>query len=304
MFGYASNETPELMPAPIMFAHRLGRQLTKIRKAGRRAVAAARREVAGLGDLRERQARRHLQRRHLHAARRRRLARQDRKVLHRRSHQAGAAGAHAHERHRVSDQSDRPFRRRRTAGRHRPDRPQDHRRSATAAWAVTAAARSRARIQRRSIAAPPTWAAGWRRTSWRRSSRRSAKCSLPTRSAIPIRSACTSIRSARTPWPEAKITRAINRVFDFQPAAIIEQLNLRRPIYSKTTNYGHFGKNDKDLTWEATNQGQRAARRYLIQFTLLRSLVGALHKSDRRPDKQQDRRVESWCALRELPNIA
>jgi len=43
-------------------------------------------------------------------------------------------------------------------------------------------------------------------------------------------------------------------VFNFQPAAIIEQLNLRRPIYSKTTNYGHFGKNDKDLTWEATNK--------------------------------------------------
>ena len=49
-------------------------------------------------------------------------------------------------------------------------------------------------------------------------------------------------------------SRAVNRVFDFQPAAIIEQLNLRRPIYSKTTNYGHFGKNDKDLTWEATNK--------------------------------------------------
>jgi S-adenosylmethionine synthetase len=53
---------------------------------------------------------------------------------------------------------------------------------------------------------------------------------------------------------EAKITRAINRVFNFQPAAIIEQLRLRRPIYSKTTNYGHFGKNDRDLTWEATNR--------------------------------------------------
>src|SRR6478735_4352334 len=35
MFGYASNETPELMPAPIMYAHRLGRELTKIRKSGR-----------------------------------------------------------------------------------------------------------------------------------------------------------------------------------------------------------------------------------------------------------------------------
>jgi S-adenosylmethionine synthetase len=54
--------------------------------------------------------------------------------------------------------------------------------------------------------------------------------------------------------PEAKIIRAINRVFDFQPAAIIEQLNLRRPIYSKTTNYGHFGKSDKALTWETTSK--------------------------------------------------
>ena len=53
---------------------------------------------------------------------------------------------------------------------------------------------------------------------------------------------------------EAKIIRAISKVFSFQPSDIIDQLNLRRPIYSKTTNYGHFGKKDKDLTWEATNK--------------------------------------------------
>ena len=53
---------------------------------------------------------------------------------------------------------------------------------------------------------------------------------------------------------DEKIVRAVNQVFSFQPADIIDQLNLRRPIYSKTTNYGHFGKSDKDLTWETTNK--------------------------------------------------
>ena len=50
----------------------------------------------------------------------------------------------------------------------------------------------------------------------------------------------------------ARILRAVNRVFSFQPADIIDQLNLRRPIYSQTTNYGHFGK--KGLSWEATDK--------------------------------------------------
>jgi S-adenosylmethionine synthetase len=52
--------------------------------------------------------------------------------------------------------------------------------------------------------------------------------------------------------PASKIVRAVSRVFSFQPADIIDQLNLRRPIYSQTTNYGHFGK--KGMTWEATDQ--------------------------------------------------
>ncbi len=54
--------------------------------------------------------------------------------------------------------------------------------------------------------------------------------------------------------PEEAIERAVNRVFSFKPANIIKQLDLLRPIYSKTTNYGHFGKDDPDITWERTDK--------------------------------------------------
>src|SRR6266436_2774660 len=50
------------------------------------------------------------------------------------------------------------------------------------------------------------------------------------------------------------IERAVGEVFSFKPAQIIKQLNLLRPIYSKTTNYGHFGKSDPDITWENTDK--------------------------------------------------
>ena len=50
------------------------------------------------------------------------------------------------------------------------------------------------------------------------------------------------------------ILSAISKVFSFKPADIVKQLNLLRPIYSKSTNYGHFGKDDADLTWERTDK--------------------------------------------------
>jgi len=53
---------------------------------------------------------------------------------------------------------------------------------------------------------------------------------------------------------DKKILAAVLKVFSFKPADIVQQLNLLRPIYSKTTNYGHFGKKDKDITWEVTNK--------------------------------------------------
>ena len=54
---------------------------------------------------------------------------------------------------------------------------------------------------------------------------------------------------------EEAIERAVLATFSFKPADIIQQLNLLRPIYAKTTNYGHFGKvGDPDITWETANK--------------------------------------------------
>ena len=45
----------------------------------------------------------------------------------------------------------------------------------------------------------------------------------------------------------------------FKPREIIETLNLRRPIYRKTASYGHFGRDDADFTWEATDKAAKLA---------------------------------------------
>lgn len=55
---------------------------------------------------------------------------------------------------------------------------------------------------------------------------------------------------------EDKILALIKKHFDFRPKRIIEHLNLRRPIYRKTAAYGHFGRTDKDFTWEATDKAK------------------------------------------------
>lgn len=49
---------------------------------------------------------------------------------------------------------------------------------------------------------------------------------------------------------EAKLVEIIEKVFDLRPAAIIDALDLRRPIYKQTASYGHFGRTDVDLPWE------------------------------------------------------
>lgn len=53
--------------------------------------------------------------------------------------------------------------------------------------------------------------------------------------------------------PTTAIEKAIEEAFDLRPAAIIDRLDLRRPIYRKTANYGHFGRELPEFTWEATD---------------------------------------------------
>ncbi|MDA3935395.1 MAG: methionine adenosyltransferase [Actinomycetota bacterium] len=55
------------------------------------------------------------------------------------------------------------------------------------------------------------------------------------------------------------IEKAVSEVFDLRPGAIIRDLKLRRPIYRKTAAYGHFGRADKDFTWEVTDRAQELA---------------------------------------------
>ncbi|MCQ2446645.1 MAG: methionine adenosyltransferase domain-containing protein, partial [Clostridia bacterium] len=57
--------------------------------------------------------------------------------------------------------------------------------------------------------------------------------------------------------PVEKIEKLVTEKVDFRPASIIEQLDLRRPIYRQTAAYGHFGRTDIDLPWERLDLVER-----------------------------------------------
>ena len=59
---------------------------------------------------------------------------------------------------------------------------------------------------------------------------------------------------------EERISAIVRKLFDLRPAAIIRDLNLRRPIFQKTAAYGHFGRMDEDFTWERTDKVEAILR--------------------------------------------
>ncbi len=52
---------------------------------------------------------------------------------------------------------------------------------------------------------------------------------------------------------DEQLTKAVTEVFDMRPYYILERLNLRRPIFQQSTNYGHFGRELPEFTWEQTD---------------------------------------------------
>ncbi|MGA9450050.1 MAG: methionine adenosyltransferase [Verrucomicrobiia bacterium] len=253
MFGYACNETPELMPAPIMFAHRLGRELTRIRKTGKvpwlrpdaksqvsvvyrdgKPVAISNVVISTqhTADVEHREIEKFCIENIIKKVLPKRLLTSRTEFLVNPTGRFVVGGP----------QGDTGLTGRKIIvdsyggmGRHGG--------GAFSGKDPTKVDRSAAYLGRwiaKNIVA----------------AKLAAKCEIQFAYAIghpdPVSVSVDTFGTATV--PENKIVRAVNRVFSFQPADIIEQLNLRRPIYTKTTNYGHFGKNDPDLTWEKTDK--------------------------------------------------
>lgn len=253
MFGYASNETPELMPAPIMFAHRLGRELTKIRKSGKAPWLRpdAKSQVSVVYDNDKPVAISNVVISTQHAADAEHkdieqfcIENVIKKVLPAKLLTSATEFLINPTGRFVvgGPQGDTGLTGRKIIvdsyggmGRHGGGAF-----SGKDATKVDRSAAYMARWVAKNVVA----------------AKLAARCEVQFAYAIghpdPVSVHVETFGTATV--ADAKIIRAINKVFNFQPAEIIDQLNLRRPIFSKTTNYGHFGKNDKDLTWEATNK--------------------------------------------------
>ena len=253
MFGYACNETPELMPAPIMFAHRLGRELTRIRKSGKVKWLRpdAKSQVSVLyqdgrpvrvtnvvistqhtDDVKNEEIRRFI------------IANVIRKVIPKDFLDATTEFLINPTGRFVvgGPQGDSGLTGRKIIvdtyggmGRHGG--------GAFSGKDPSKVDRSAAYMGR--YVAKNVVAAGF-----------ADRCEVQFAYAIghpnPVSIHIDTFGTHKV--DEEKIERAVSAVFSFKPADIVKQLFLLRPIYSRTTNYGHFGKDDPYITWERTDK--------------------------------------------------
>ena len=255
MFGYASDETTELMPAPIMFAHRLGRKLTQVRKSGKvhwlRPDAKSQVSVVyendepvaisnvvistqHTADVEHKQIEEFCIEEIVKKVLPRNLLTPDTLFLINPTGRfvvGGPQGDTGLTGRKIIVDSYGGF------GRHgggafsgkdpsKVDRSAAYMGRYVAKNIVAAGFAKRAEIQF-------AYAIGY---------------------PDPVSVYVNTFGTAKEGLTDEAITAAVEKVFSFKPAEIVKQLNLLRPIYGKTTNYGHFGKSDKDLTWEATDK--------------------------------------------------
>ena len=80
--------------------------------------------------------------------------------------------------------------------------------------------------------------------------------------------------------PVTRIEELVREHFDLRPAAILQGLDLRRPIYAKTAAYGHFGRDDHDFTWERTDKAEALRRAAGLDAATAREPVSAAPTHD------------------------
>jgi S-adenosylmethionine synthetase len=261
MFGYACNETPELMPAPIMFAHRLGRELTRIRKTGKvrwlRPDAKSQVSVRYQNDQPVEITNVVISTQHAHDAKHKTIKgfcieeiikkTLPRNLLTKRTQfLINPTGRFVV----GGPQGDTGLTGRKIIvdtyggmGRHgggafsgkdpsKVDRSAAYMGRWVAKNIVAAGIASSAEIQFAYAIGHPE----------------------------PVSICINTFGTAIDGITDSEIEKAVREVFSFKPANIIKQLNLLRPIYCKTTNYGHFGKNDPEITWEKTDKVKELKR--------------------------------------------
>ena len=253
MFGYACDETPELMPAPIMYAHRLGSQLTKLRKAGKAEWLRpdAKTQVSILYEnnspvkvtsvvvstqhaaaVKNKTIRDFITKRVIQKIIPKRMLARDTQILINPTGRFVIGGP----------QGDSGLTGRKIIvdtyggmGRHgggafsgkdpsKVDRSAAYMGRYIAKNIVAAGLATRAEVQF-------AYAIGY-----------------PDPVSVHVNTFGTNTVC------EQQISSAISKVFKMKPAEIVRQLNLLRPIYLLTTNYGHFGKNAPEITWEKTDK--------------------------------------------------
>ncbi len=261
MFGYACNETPELMPAPIMFAHQLGRELTRIRKSGKvkwlRPDAKSQVSVQYVND-------------------------QPVRITN-----VVISTQHAHD---VSHKTIKVFCIseiiQKVLPKHLLDRKTQFLINPTGRFVVGGPQGDTGLTGRKIIVdsyggmgrhgggafsgKDPSKVDRSAAYMGRYVAKNIVAAGLATSAEIqfayaighpePVSVCVNTFGTGK--YSDEAIEKAVCAVFSFKPADIIKQLNLLRPIYSKTTNYGHFGKVDdlSSITWERTDKAAALKR--------------------------------------------